>query len=89
MDNLGSAYYLLGDTQKGIEYYERALAITREIGDRRGEGNSLANLGLALDKLGHRDQAIRFTREALQILEQIESPKAEKAERQLAKWQST
>jgi tetratricopeptide (TPR) repeat protein len=33
--------------RRAIEYYKRALAIAREIGDRRGEGIYLSNLGLA------------------------------------------
>ena len=89
MGNLGSAYYLLGDAQKGFEYYERALAISREIGDRKGEATCLGNMALTLDKFGQRDQAIELTKEALKIFKQIKSPNAEKAERQLAKWQGT
>ena len=37
----------LGDTRTAIDFYEQALAIAREIGDRRGEGNHLGNLGSA------------------------------------------
>ena len=33
--------------EKAIEYYEQALAIVRDIGDRRGEGTWLNNLGFA------------------------------------------
>ena len=35
----------LGDARKAIEYHEQALAIDREVGDRRGEGADLGNLG--------------------------------------------
>ncbi|MDD3247132.1 MAG: hypothetical protein PHF18_09840 [Methanosarcina sp.] len=34
--------------KKAIKYYEQALKISREIGDRRGEGNHLENLGSIL-----------------------------------------
>jgi Alpha/beta hydrolase family len=33
----------LGETRRAIELYEQRLAITREIGDRMGEGNALFN----------------------------------------------
>ena len=41
LGNLGLAYSHLGEPRKAIEYYEQALKISREIGDRRGEGNTL------------------------------------------------
>ena len=37
--NLGSAYDSLGQYDKAIEHHNQALAISREIGDRQGEGN--------------------------------------------------
>jgi len=36
----------LGQVEKAIEYYEQALVISKEIGDKRGEGNRLGNLGV-------------------------------------------
>ena len=45
LGNLGIAYSDLGEPRKAIEYYEQALKISRDIGDRRGEGNRLGNLG--------------------------------------------
>ncbi len=38
LGNLGLAYAALGDARGAIGYYEQALAIAREIGDRRGKG---------------------------------------------------
>lgn len=40
------------DTSKAIGYFKQALEIAREVGDRRGEGNRLGNLGLAYSFLG-------------------------------------
>ena len=48
MGNLGLAFADLGEVREAIGYYEQALAISREIGDRRGEGNHAWNLGRAL-----------------------------------------
>ncbi len=37
LGNLGIAYSDLGELRKAIEYYEQALKISKEIGDRRRE----------------------------------------------------
>ena len=82
------AYADLGETQKAIEYYEQALAIAREIGDRRGEATALWNMSLSLDQLGNKAQAIEYARDALKILEEIEDPRAENVKRKLQEWES-
>jgi tetratricopeptide (TPR) repeat protein len=46
LGNLGNAYSALGEVARAIEYYEQALTIAREIGDRRGEAFTSWNLGL-------------------------------------------
>ena len=48
MEIWGTAYSDLGEPRKAIEYYEQALKISREIGDRRGEGTDLGNLGISI-----------------------------------------
>ena len=67
---------------------EQQLEITREIGDRRGEGVGLLYLGEALAEAGERDQAITRFREALKIFEEIESPHADLARADLARLES-
>ena len=47
LNNLGSCYSVLGQTARAIDYHEQALAINREVSDRRGEGIGLGNLGSA------------------------------------------
>jgi tetratricopeptide (TPR) repeat protein len=65
--NLGIAYFRLGEARRASEYSEQALAIAREIGDRRGEGNRLRNLGSAFSSLGEAQRAIEFYEQALAI----------------------
>ena len=60
----GIAYSDLGEPRKAIEFYEQALAIAREIGDRRGEGADLGNLGNAYSDLGEPRKAIEFYEQA-------------------------
>ena len=43
--NLGLCHDSLGEYRRAIDLQKQALAIAREIGDRRGEGGELGNLG--------------------------------------------
>jgi len=71
LGNLGNASDALGDPRRAIADYEQALAIAREIGDRRGEGNHLGNLGNAYYRLGYPSQAIEYHQQALAIAREI------------------
>ncbi len=83
MGNLGLAYADLGEKRRAIEYYEQALAISREICEastagspqwtagRRAEGNSLGSLGNAHAALGRARQAIEHYEQALAIAREI------------------
>jgi tetratricopeptide (TPR) repeat protein len=61
----------LGDARKAIEFYEQYLSIAREIGDRRGEGNALGNLGNAYADFGDARKAIEFYEQQLIIVREI------------------
>ena len=61
----------LGETRKAIGYLERALNISRKIGDRRGEGADLGNLGNAYAGLGETRKAIEYHEQALAISREI------------------
>jgi len=87
LDELGTIHFLLSEPRKEIEYYEKALKISRKIGDRRSEGNALWNMGLALKDLGDTCKAIKCAKSALEIMESIESPHAEKVKRKLQEWE--
>ena len=84
LGNLGIAYHSLGNYRKAIKYQEQDLQISRELGDRLGEGQSLENLGDTYNNLGETEKACGLWREALTILEAIESPHANNV-RQLLK----
>jgi tetratricopeptide (TPR) repeat protein len=71
LSKLGILHYTLGEMRRAIEYYEEALAIAREIGDRRGEGADLGNLGNAYSALGEVARAIDYYQQALEIAREI------------------
>jgi len=78
LGNLGSAYYDLGEARKAIEFYEQALVIYREIGDRRGEALGSWNLGLAYEEAEELDKAIEAMQICVDFEREIRHPDAEK-----------
>jgi tetratricopeptide (TPR) repeat protein len=77
LGNLATAYYSLSEVRKAIEYYEKALAIAREIGNKRGEGAWLGNLGNAYSNLGDVHKAIEYYEQALAISREIGDKRGE------------
>ncbi len=88
--NLGEVYRALGQMERAREYlerargmyeqegaYERALQINREVGDRRGEGTTLNNLGNVLNDLGQAKQARAAFEQALGIFREMGNLKGE------------
>ncbi len=67
-------YAALGEARKAIEFYEQALTIARETGDRRGEGQTLGNLGEAHEQLNEILLALQYAERAVEIAKQTESP---------------
>jgi len=80
----GVMFSIQGMAQRAIEYYEQALAISQEIGDRRGTGVWLGALSLEHRKLMNTTAAQTLWQQALSILEDIESPDAAAVLRWLA-----
>ena len=61
----------LDEYQKAKEYYEKALVILVEIGDRQGEGRINGNLGNVSQFLGEYQKAKECCEKALAILIEI------------------
>ncbi len=54
-----------------MEFYQQALAIHTETGDKAREGATLNNIGLVYDNLGQYPKALEFYQQALAILTKI------------------
>jgi tetratricopeptide (TPR) repeat protein len=78
LGTVGQAYHRLGQVLQAIDCYQQHLAIARDIGDRRGEGTALCNLGLAY-ALGQPQQAIDCSQETLAIFRDIGDRRGEGA----------
>lgn len=68
---LGIIHSKLAETREAIQYFEQALAIAQEFGDRRIEGACLGNLGIVYSHLGEQRKAICCLEEALKISRNI------------------
>ena len=71
LGRLGKVCGNLGQVERAIKLYEKALAIVREIGDRWSEGIWLGCLGDDYRALGQVEKAIKLFEEALTIAREI------------------
>jgi tetratricopeptide (TPR) repeat protein len=74
---LGVVYHTMGQVDQAIKFYEQALAIAREIGDRSGESTRLGHLGIAYSVRGELDRAIGYYQQALAIAQSLGDRRAE------------
>ena len=74
---MGTANLFLARYPEAIARYTKSLEIAREIGDRRGEGATLGNLGLAYCYLGEYRRAIDFHEQSLAISRDIRNRQGE------------
>ena len=70
-NNLGNAYYSLGDYKKTIEFCQQSLSIAKETGNKGSEGKAYTGLGIAYRFLGDYKKAIEFLQQSLSIAKEI------------------
>jgi serine phosphatase RsbU (regulator of sigma subunit) len=58
---------------QAINYYEKALGLTREIGEQRNEAVILAGLGNSIIKLGDAAKGISYCQKSLELAEKVQS----------------
>ena len=73
----GHAYLDLGEARRAIVYCEQAVAIEREIGDRRNEGTALGHMGQCYRHLGQATRAIDYQEKALVIAREASDRRSE------------
>jgi tetratricopeptide (TPR) repeat protein len=71
LNNIGGIYDSLGQREKALDFYNRALPIWEEVGDRAGLAITLNNIGPVYDSLGQREKALDFYNRALPIWEEV------------------
>ncbi len=70
--SLGSVNIFLGEHGEAIGFYGKVLEIYNRIGDMRGKGNTLGNMGSAYADLGEYRKAIGFYEKQLEITRRIQ-----------------
>lgn len=71
LSNLGNTYTMLGEHAAAIGYYERALAMARDVVDQERLAGVHAGLAFAYTKQDDYEAAITHARESLTLYEQI------------------
>ncbi|HDN25777.1 MAG TPA: tetratricopeptide repeat protein, partial [Thioploca sp.] len=74
----------LGQYPKALDYFKQALAIAKEIGDKRGIGNNLTNIGVVYENFGEYQKAKEAFQESMAIHIAIGSGELWKTQRGLA-----
>src|SRR6202040_1065284 len=72
LERAAYACYLIGDFEAAMESQERAIECHRQLGDRRGEGDSLRSLSRLLRYLGRNQEAMELGRQAVAVLETLQ-----------------
>jgi tetratricopeptide (TPR) repeat protein len=70
--NLGTCLQGIGDNQAALEYFDRALTLSRQLGDRYGEMANLAGAGASDLELQHYEQSQRCLQDALAIARELD-----------------
>jgi CHAT domain-containing protein len=68
-NNMGEAYYLLGQQQKALEYFKLAQPLFKQTNDRGNEAGAIINIGAVYFGLGDMDKALEFFAQAVPLLE--------------------
>lgn len=71
LQNLGIAYYNIGDYEKTIQYFIKALRIEEERNNVKGMSQAFNNLGIVFDEIGRKDKALEYYKRALSIKEEF------------------
>ena len=67
----GRAQEQTGNRTAALDYFEQALPIFREVGDRAGEAATLNNIGLVHDRRGDGQAALGYFEQALPIYREV------------------
>ena len=71
-DSLGEVHNYFDDKRKAIEYYEQALALMRQAGDRAGEAKTTSNLGVAWSGTGDKRKALACYEKAMRMFTELQ-----------------
>lgn len=74
LNNIGLVWERLGDRRRALIYFDKALSLRREVGDRAGEAVTRYNLAMIHRADGDLDRAILQLEHVVELDRQVEHP---------------
>ncbi|MGD1807825.1 CHAT domain-containing protein, partial [Dapis sp. BLCC M126] len=71
LNNIGYIYNSLGEKQLAINYYNQALPILQQVGDKGVEATTINNIGYVYHDLGEKQLALNYYNQALPLRRQV------------------
>jgi tetratricopeptide (TPR) repeat protein len=71
---LGNISLRRGEVDQALEWYQKALQIDEELGDRAGMASTISQIGVLLTKRGSPAEAVPLNLRSLRIRLQLQSP---------------
>lgn len=71
LSELGTIFYYLGELEKALKYYEKALKLGEELEIKEGIAANLGNIGIVYSTRGERDKALEYYEKALKLHEEL------------------
>jgi tetratricopeptide (TPR) repeat protein len=68
---MGLVYQARGEWDKALEFYQKDLEISEQVGDIHGMAQTFNNMGVVYKARGEWDKALEFYQKSLQTLEQV------------------
>jgi tetratricopeptide (TPR) repeat protein len=68
---LASAYNVLGWKEEALEYYQKALSLSKDLGDREGEGIAIISLGNVYASVGQIELSHKYYEQGLELCSKI------------------
>jgi tetratricopeptide (TPR) repeat protein len=68
---MGLAYNSISQPQEALKYFNQALPILQEVGDRRGEATTLNNIGAVYGSISQPQEALKYYNQALAMAREI------------------
>ena len=81
----GVVYSALGDQQQALDYFNQALPLQRQVGDKAGEAATRFNIAMAAATLGDLDCAVAELEQVVALDEAIHHPDLESDRAALAR----
>jgi tetratricopeptide (TPR) repeat protein len=69
--NLGFLYSDMGQQDKALDYFQQALTLSREEGDKRDEALILCDIGRTYTRMGNQQKALEINQQALAIAQSL------------------